>query len=104
MAKEDDVPTLFLAVKSLPRDALVEKQILLHTGRVLVPDEEDEDTPVWTAQDPETRDQVFQSASGAQAADCSSSTISGSTLTVVCLQLSEAGAQSWSLSRTQLEH
>jgi hypothetical protein len=29
-------------VKALPRDALVEKQVLLHTGRVLGPDEDEE--------------------------------------------------------------
>ncbi|KAJ7638968.1 hypothetical protein FB45DRAFT_417505 [Roridomyces roridus] len=34
-------PTLFLVVKQLPKNALVEKQVLLHTGRVMVPDEED---------------------------------------------------------------
>jgi len=33
---------LFVAVKSLPKDALVEKQVLVHTGQVLVPDEDEE--------------------------------------------------------------
>ncbi|KAJ7129533.1 hypothetical protein C8R44DRAFT_700368 [Mycena epipterygia] len=34
-------PTLFLVVESLPKNALVEKQVLLHTGRVFIPDEDD---------------------------------------------------------------
>ncbi|KAH7930747.1 hypothetical protein BV22DRAFT_1078565 [Leucogyrophana mollusca] len=32
--------TLFIVVKSLPRGALVEKQVLLHSGRCLIPDED----------------------------------------------------------------
>ncbi|KZT26860.1 hypothetical protein NEOLEDRAFT_1161800, partial [Neolentinus lepideus HHB14362 ss-1] len=35
-----DVPTLYVSVKSLPRDALVEKQVLCHTGRFLMRDED----------------------------------------------------------------
>ncbi|TFK43414.1 hypothetical protein BDQ12DRAFT_718637 [Crucibulum laeve] len=35
-------PTLFLAVKSLPKNALVEKQTLHHTGRCLVADEDED--------------------------------------------------------------
>ncbi|KAJ6628758.1 hypothetical protein B0H10DRAFT_2259637, partial [Mycena sp. CBHHK59/15] len=35
------VPTLFLVVDSLPKNALIEKQVLLHTGRALIPDEDD---------------------------------------------------------------
>ncbi|KAJ6539476.1 hypothetical protein B0H19DRAFT_361581 [Mycena capillaripes] len=34
-------PTLFLVVRSLPKNALIEKQVLLHTGRVSIPDEDD---------------------------------------------------------------
>ncbi|KAJ7276529.1 hypothetical protein B0H12DRAFT_1085801 [Mycena haematopus] len=34
-------PTLFLVVKDIPKHALVEKQVLLHTGRIVVLDEDD---------------------------------------------------------------
>ncbi|KAJ7498784.1 hypothetical protein FB451DRAFT_1014256 [Mycena latifolia] len=34
-------PTLFLVVESLPKNALIEKQVMLHTGRVFIPDEDD---------------------------------------------------------------
>lgn len=34
------MPTLFVAVKSLPKGALVEKQILAHTGRCTVLDDD----------------------------------------------------------------
>ncbi|KAJ7283900.1 hypothetical protein C8J57DRAFT_748482 [Mycena rebaudengoi] len=40
-AVEENAPTLFLVVEHLPKDALIEKQVLLHTGRVLIPDVED---------------------------------------------------------------
>ncbi|KAI0081690.1 hypothetical protein K474DRAFT_1130183 [Panus rudis PR-1116 ss-1] len=33
-------PTLFLAVPALPKGALVEKQVLVHTGRFSIPDED----------------------------------------------------------------
>lgn len=35
-------PTLLLVVKALPKNALVEKQVLLHTGRREVQDDEGE--------------------------------------------------------------
>jgi diphthine-ammonia ligase len=35
-------PVLFLVVKALPKDALLEKQAVLHTGRCLIPDSDDE--------------------------------------------------------------
>lgn len=38
------MPALFVAVKSLPKDAIVEKQVLWHTGRCLIK-EDDEDEP-----------------------------------------------------------
>ncbi|KAJ6598927.1 hypothetical protein DFH09DRAFT_18918 [Mycena vulgaris] len=34
-------PTLFLVVERLPKNALIEKQVMLHTGRVFIPDEDD---------------------------------------------------------------
>ncbi|KAJ7684045.1 hypothetical protein B0H17DRAFT_1226051 [Mycena rosella] len=34
-------PTLFLVVESLPKNAIIEKQVMLHTGRVSIPDEDD---------------------------------------------------------------
>ncbi|KAJ3563369.1 hypothetical protein NP233_g8983 [Leucocoprinus birnbaumii] len=37
-----DSPTLFVSVKKLPKNALVEKQVLLHTGRRQVVDDEGE--------------------------------------------------------------
>jgi len=40
---EAGVPTLFIAVKSLPRNALVEKQVLYHTGRCLLMDDDDDE-------------------------------------------------------------
>lgn len=39
------MPTLFVVVKELPRNARVEKQVLYHTSRCLVEDE-DEDLPI----------------------------------------------------------
>ncbi|KAK7061844.1 Diphthine--ammonia ligase [Favolaschia claudopus] len=33
-------PTLFLVVEHIPKNALVEKQVVLHTGRVSIPDED----------------------------------------------------------------
>ncbi|KAH9062846.1 hypothetical protein EDB87DRAFT_1710829, partial [Lactarius vividus] len=42
-------PTLFLVVKDLPKGALIEKQVLYHTGRGFAADDDDEDgdiTPV----------------------------------------------------------
>lgn len=45
-------PSLFAVVKELPRGALVEKQSLFHTCRVLkIPDEE-EDYPTWVNEEP----------------------------------------------------
>jgi diphthine-ammonia ligase len=41
--KKDDIPTIFLVVKALPKAALVEKQVLLHTGRCFLSDDEYED-------------------------------------------------------------
>ncbi|KAG5651969.1 hypothetical protein H0H81_006784 [Sphagnurus paluster] len=35
------IPTLYLVVKALPKDALIEKQVLLHTGRCAILDEDD---------------------------------------------------------------
>jgi diphthine-ammonia ligase len=43
------VPTLFLLVKGLPKDALVEKQVILHTGRCFVNDDDDEPSPQFRA-------------------------------------------------------
>jgi hypothetical protein len=40
-------------VKSLPRSALVEKQVQLHTGRVLQIDDDD-DEPSWVMRTPYT--------------------------------------------------
>ncbi|KAI0303257.1 hypothetical protein BC826DRAFT_903387 [Russula brevipes] len=42
----DATPTLFLEVKALPRGALVEKQVLYHTGRGFSADEEGDTAPV----------------------------------------------------------
>ncbi|GLB33938.1 putative diphthamide synthase [Lyophyllum shimeji] len=39
-------PALYLVVKALPKDALFEKQVLLHTGRCEVTDEEEDGTLV----------------------------------------------------------
>jgi diphthine-ammonia ligase len=52
-AQDFEAPTLFLGIKSLPRDALVEKQVLLHTGRCLVVDADDEE-PSLQARPPRT--------------------------------------------------
>ncbi|THV08413.1 hypothetical protein K435DRAFT_832898 [Dendrothele bispora CBS 962.96] len=41
-AKDRAAIKLLVAVKSLPKGALVEKQVLVHTGRILVPDEDEE--------------------------------------------------------------
>lgn len=40
LPQEAGVPTLFVAVQSLPKGALVEKQLLSHTGRCLVADDD----------------------------------------------------------------
>ncbi|KAF7292378.1 Diphthami-syn-2 domain-containing protein [Mycena chlorophos] len=53
LSSVDAAPTLFVAVESLPKSALIEKQILVHTGRVNVVDEDGE--PVT-----ETRTAVFR--------------------------------------------
>ncbi|KAF8076527.1 hypothetical protein FPV67DRAFT_1664788 [Lyophyllum atratum] len=37
------VPTLYIVVQALPKDALFEKQVMLHTGRCAVSDEDDDD-------------------------------------------------------------
>ncbi|KAH9977937.1 hypothetical protein BGW80DRAFT_1435618 [Lactifluus volemus] len=42
----DATPTLFLTVKGLPKDALIEKQVLHHTGRGCTVDEEGDIAPV----------------------------------------------------------
>jgi len=43
----DAAPTLFLAVKGLPKDALIEKQVLYHTGRGFsAADDEGDTAPV----------------------------------------------------------
>lgn len=47
------MPTLFLVVKSLPRGARVEKQVLVHTGDFTVPDDDDEDTSTQISCAPE---------------------------------------------------
>lgn len=40
-SQKTSTPTLFLVVAHLPKNSLVEKQVLLHTGRVSLPDEDD---------------------------------------------------------------
>ncbi|KAH7916170.1 hypothetical protein BJ138DRAFT_1169482 [Hygrophoropsis aurantiaca] len=40
--QEFNNPTLIVAVKSLPRDARIEKQVLIHSGRCMVADEDGE--------------------------------------------------------------
>jgi diphthine-ammonia ligase len=42
----DTAPTLFLTVKGLPKDALIEKQVLYHTGRGCAADEDGDTAPV----------------------------------------------------------
>ena len=44
-------PTLFVAVRSLPKSALIEKQVLWHTGRCPIADE---DEPTWQSRVPFT--------------------------------------------------
>ncbi|KAJ7044475.1 hypothetical protein C8F04DRAFT_587609 [Mycena alexandri] len=41
-------PTLFLVVERLPKNALIEKQVMLHTGRVSIPDEDDGELVIQT--------------------------------------------------------
>lgn len=48
----EETPTLFLVVASLPRGARVEKQVLVHTGIFMVPDE-DEDMFTQVSRTPE---------------------------------------------------
>ncbi|KAJ7929912.1 hypothetical protein B0H13DRAFT_2228328 [Mycena leptocephala] len=54
LSAKNATPTLFLVVESLPKNALVEKQVLLHTGRVPIPDEDDGELVV------QNRTPVFQ--------------------------------------------
>ncbi|KAF8205097.1 hypothetical protein BJ912DRAFT_940247 [Pholiota molesta] len=55
-------PTLFLVVKELPKDALVEKQVIVHTGRCRVIDEYDgEETIEKRSPTYEEGDDVFSS-------------------------------------------
>jgi diphthine-ammonia ligase len=37
------MPTLLIGIPALPKGALVEKQVLIHTGRRLVQDEDEDD-------------------------------------------------------------
>ncbi|KAG6854847.1 hypothetical protein C0991_012037 [Blastosporella zonata] len=46
------VPNLYLVVKALPKDALVEKQVLVHTGRCAVLDEDEPDEIVMQSRPP----------------------------------------------------
>ena len=47
LLQRDATPTLFLAVKGLPKDALIEKQVLYHTGRGFsAADDEGDTAPV----------------------------------------------------------
>jgi diphthine-ammonia ligase len=46
------IPSIFVVIKELPRGALVEKQTLLHTGRVLETADDEEDEPTWTNKEP----------------------------------------------------
>ncbi|KAG5648944.1 hypothetical protein DXG03_000293 [Asterophora parasitica] len=48
----DSIPTLYLSVKALPKDALIEKQVLLHTGRCAIVDEDVEDGFVMESREP----------------------------------------------------
>ncbi|KAF5344121.1 hypothetical protein D9758_008826 [Tetrapyrgos nigripes] len=41
--KDQFATELFVVVKSLPKNALVEKQVLVHTGRIAVPDDDEAD-------------------------------------------------------------
>ncbi|KAI5830420.1 hypothetical protein K523DRAFT_381775 [Schizophyllum commune Tattone D] len=54
-AKHGQIPSLFAAVKALPKGALVEKQIVVHTGRCAIRDEEDDEITI------ESRKATFKS-------------------------------------------
>ena len=41
--QRDATPTLFLVVRGLPKGALIEKQVLYHTGRGFCADDDDDD-------------------------------------------------------------
>ncbi|KAG6911219.1 hypothetical protein DXG01_003086 [Tephrocybe rancida] len=51
------VPNLYLVVKALPRDALIEKQVMVHTGRCTVLDEDDPDGITMQPQPPKFQKQ-----------------------------------------------
>ena len=38
--KEENTPTLFVVIKALPKEALIEKQVFLHTGRCSITSED----------------------------------------------------------------
>lgn len=86
--QENNIPTLFLAVKSLPRNALVEKQVILHTGRVLVQDQDDED-PLWVGHDPKNSSETL--TSGNQVVYSHTSSLPTSRTSIFCLRLHKTG-------------
>ncbi|EPQ59934.1 hypothetical protein GLOTRDRAFT_125792 [Gloeophyllum trabeum ATCC 11539] len=47
--EDSHIPALFVVVKALPRDALVEKQMLCHTGRFPIRDEDGEEDIQYSA-------------------------------------------------------
>ncbi|KAL1755302.1 hypothetical protein FB107DRAFT_275021 [Schizophyllum commune] len=53
--RHGQIPSLFVAVKALPKGALVEKQIVVHTGRCAIRDEEDDEITM------ESRKATFES-------------------------------------------
>ncbi|KAG6903505.1 hypothetical protein C0995_005528 [Termitomyces sp. Mi166 len=51
-SKAPQTPTLYLVVKDLPKNALVEKQVLIHTGRCAMLDEDDPDGIIMQSRTP----------------------------------------------------
>lgn len=64
-SKAANFPTLFIVVKALPKGAMVEKQVLLHTGRCEVVDEDDGEMSIQDRPPVYERDHFVLSNGGA---------------------------------------
>ncbi|KAL1722389.1 hypothetical protein EV715DRAFT_193280 [Schizophyllum commune] len=64
--KHGQAPSLFVAVKALPKGALVEKQVVVHTGRCAIRDEEDGEITIESRQATFTSGESFELYPGSE--------------------------------------
>ncbi|KAH9938240.1 uncharacterized protein B0H18DRAFT_1080984 [Fomitopsis serialis] len=87
-------PLLYLFVPTLPKGALVEKQVILHTGRCLVPDEDDE--MIQRNIEPSFRQGTHEGQDGARCHwEISSFKETDASVAVVCLRRANAEMIAW---------